>query len=81
MRTRTQSRMTKQFSAIMHKVLALHPDTDVQMGWGWVLYRHDGKVFGPELYNESGEELPNGMYTLVHTDVNHLVVIPKVMKH
>ena len=72
--------MIKQNSAVLYKVFVFEKYDYIQqsrIGTGWILYRDDGKVSVPHLFHDDGTEIPMGEYTLVHTDENHLVVIPR----
>jgi len=72
--------MTKQNSAILHKILVYEKHDSIQLkciGTGWIIYRDDGKVSAPQLFYDDGTEIPSGEYFLVNTEENHLVVVPK----
>jgi hypothetical protein len=66
----------KQKTLIMHKVLVFN-DKHIELGFGWLYYHSNGKVSVPELYHHDGTEIPSGNYILVHTEENHLVVVPR----
>ena len=49
----------KQNTAIIHKVLVYDKDNHAQLGFGWVLYRDDGRMFVPELFHDDGTQIPS----------------------
>ena len=64
-----------QHTAMMQKVLVFN--NEIRIGYGFIFYRDDGRMVGPELYYDNGEKLPTGLYNLLATDEVNLVVIPK----
>lgn len=65
----------KQNTAIMQKVNAFIGNE--QVGYGFLFYRDDGKMMGPDLYTPTGERLDEGWYQLQVTDETTLIVIPR----
>ena len=65
----------------MHKVLVYDNTSKIKLGFGWIYYHASGEMSIPELWYDNGEEIPSGDYILVHTDEDHLVVVPKTIKH
>lgn len=66
---------TKQNSALMQRINAFLNNECV--GYGFLFYRDDGRIIGPDLYTPTGERLDEGWYQLQVTDEMTLIVIPR----
>ena len=65
---------------LMCKVLAYDKPGGALLGSGWLLYRGDGKVMAPDLFDLIGEKLPEGWYNLQITQESYCVVIPRMVQ-
>jgi hypothetical protein len=65
---------------LMCKVLAYSQPGGALLGSGWIIYRNDGNVMAPELFDLAGEKLPEGWYHLQITQESKCVVIPRMVQ-
>lgn len=67
-------------NGIMCKVFAYDGPGGALLGSGWIIYRDDGNMASPDLFDLKGNKLPEGWYTLRVTDEVKPVVIPRMVQ-
>lgn len=50
------------------------------IGYGYLFYRDDGKIIGPDLYTFEGKKLEVGWYQLQITDEMTLIVMSRTIQ-
>jgi len=50
---------------------------DIEIGYGYTYFDlTKGNPYNTEMFTKSGDPLPSGMYTIINTDEQQLVVVP-----
>lgn len=72
--------MKKQHSAIMQKILVFNMNGS-RVGNGYLIYRDDGRMLTPTLFDENNIPLPEGMYNFMpQENETTLIILPKMEK-